>query len=175
MNVFLQYIMFCDWGTIFCLEIANCKHVKTLIGNNSEKLAGNNNFVKTCNKPEKLARNNDFVKTLIGNYSEKLARNNDGWKKDNARAQQTMEANNHLLILVQIPAWDISVRIQKGDKYKYKNWQMQIQKLTYTRTKNEKFCRISFFHANLGLYNGLHVCTCYTAQQVYPEDKFNVF
>ena len=55
MNVFLQYIMFCDWGTIFCLEIANCKHVKTLIGNNSEKLAGNNNFVKTCNKPEKLA------------------------------------------------------------------------------------------------------------------------
>ena len=83
MNVFLQYIMFCDWGTIFCLEIANCKHVKTLIGNNSEKLAGNNNFVKTCNKPEKLARNNDFVKTLIGNYSEKLARNNDGWKKDN--------------------------------------------------------------------------------------------
>ena len=120
-------------------------------------------------------RNNDFVKTLIGNYSEKLARNNDGWKKDNARAQQTMEANNHLLILVQIPAWDISVRIQKGDKYKYKNWQMQIQKLTYTRTKNEKFCRISFFHANLGLYNGLHVCTCYTAQQVYPEDKFNFF
>ena len=70
-----------------------------IIGNFSEKLAGNSELEKTCNN------------------SEKLARNNDGWKKDNARAQQTMEANNHLLILVQIPAGDIFVKIQRGDKY----------------------------------------------------------
>ena len=88
---------------------------------------------------KKLARNSDFVKT--SNNSEIVARNNDGWKKDNARAQQTMEANNHLLILVQIPAWDISVKIQRGDKYKYKNWQMQKQKLTDTQTKVEKNCK----------------------------------
>ena len=94
-----------------------------IIGNFSEKLARNSELEKTCNN------------------SEKLARNNDGWKKDNARAQQTMEANNHLLILVQIPAWDISVKIQRGDKYKYKNWQMQKQKLTDTQTKVKKNCK----------------------------------
>ena len=39
----------------------NSDFVKTLIGNNSEK----------------LARNSDLLKTLIGKYSEKLARNSN--------------------------------------------------------------------------------------------------
>ena len=105
MNVFLQYIMFCDWGTIFCLEIANCKHVKTLIGNNSEKLPEIMMAErKTMHEPSKQWR------PIITCWSL-------------CKYQQE--------IFLYISVW-------KGDKYNYKNWQMQIQNLTYTRTKKWK-------------------------------------
>ena len=50
---------------------------------------------------------------------------------------------------------------------------MQKQKLTDTQTKvKKKIVNKKVNYANLGVYDGLHVCTCYTAQQILPENKF---